>query len=111
MLYKIESRRLAAASNMTIILPRSTDRVTPIDFAPTELSQSVRAAIEKICARFGDDYWLKRDSDGNFPEEFYRALADDGWLGVCIPQAYGGSGLGVSEAAVMMQAVAASGAG
>jgi acyl-CoA dehydrogenase len=71
----------------------------------------VRAAIEKICARFGDDYWLKRDSDGNFPEEFYRALADDGWLGVCIPQAYGGSGLGVSEAAVMMQAVAASGAG
>ena len=83
----------------------------PIDFAPTELQQSVRAAIEKICARFGDDYWLKRDSDGNFPEEFYRALADDGWLGVCIPQAYGGSGLGVSEAAVMMQTVAASGAG
>ncbi|HET8919924.1 MAG TPA: acyl-CoA dehydrogenase family protein [Xanthobacteraceae bacterium] len=82
-----------------------------MDFAPTELSQSVRDAIEKICARFGDDYWLKRDSDGNFPEEFYRALADDGWLGVCIPQAYGGSGLGVSEAAVMMQAVAASGAG
>jgi acyl-CoA dehydrogenase len=71
----------------------------------------VRAAIEKICARFGDDYWLKRDSDGQFPEEFYRALADDGWLGVCIPQAYGGAGLGVSEAAVMMQAVAASGAG
>ena len=83
----------------------------PIDFAPTELQQSVRAAIEKICGRFGDDYWLKRDSDGNFPEEFYRALADDGWLGVCIPQAYGGSGLGVSEAAVMMQTVAASGAG
>ena len=59
----------------------------------------MRAAIEKICARFGDDYWLKRDNDGHFPKEFYRALADDGWLGVCIPQAYGGSGLGVSEAA------------
>jgi acyl-CoA dehydrogenase len=83
----------------------------PIDFAPTELQQSVRAAIEKICARFPDDYWLKRDSDGQFPDEFYRALADDGWLGICIPQAYGGAGLGVSEAAVMMQAVAASGAG
>jgi acyl-CoA dehydrogenase len=83
----------------------------PIDFAPSELQQSVRAAIEKICARFDDDYWLKRDSDGQFPHEFYRALADDGWLGICIPQAYGGSGLGVSEAAVMMQAVAASGAG
>jgi acyl-CoA dehydrogenase len=71
----------------------------------------VRAAVEKICARFGDDYWLKRDTDGEFPEGFYRALAADGWLGVCIPQAYGGSGLGVSEAAVMMQAVTASGAG
>jgi acyl-CoA dehydrogenase len=71
----------------------------------------VRAAIEKICARFADDYWLKRDGDGQFPEEFYRALAADGWLGICIPQAYGGAGLGVSEAAVMMQAVAASGAG
>jgi acyl-CoA dehydrogenase len=71
----------------------------------------VRTAIEKICAGFGDDYWLKRDSDGEFPEEFYRALAGDGWLGVCIPQAYGGSGLGVSEAAVMMQAITASGAG
>ena len=52
----------------------------------------MRAAVEKICARFGDDYWLKRDSDGQFPEEFYRAMAADGWLGVCIPQAYGGSG-------------------
>jgi acyl-CoA dehydrogenase len=83
----------------------------PIDFAPTELQQSVRTAIGKICVRFPDDYWLKRDSDGQFPDQFYRALADDGWLGICIPQAYGGAGLGVSEAAVMMQAVAASGAG
>ena len=71
----------------------------------------MRGAVEKICARFDGDYWLKRDSDGNFPEQFYRALADDGWLGICIPQAYGGSGLGVTEAAVMMQAVAQSGAG
>jgi acyl-CoA dehydrogenase len=71
----------------------------------------VRAAIEKICARFGDDYWLKRDRDGEFPHEFHRALAADGWLGVCIPEAYGGSGLGISEAAVMMQAIAQSGAG
>jgi acyl-CoA dehydrogenase len=111
MLYKIESRRLAAVSNMTIILPRSTDRVTPIDFALTDLQQSVRAAIEKICARFGDDYWLARDRDGEFPHEFHRALAGDGWLGVCIPEAYGGSGLGITEAAVMMETIAASGAG
>jgi acyl-CoA dehydrogenase len=71
----------------------------------------VRGAVEKICARFDGDYWLERDSDGKFPEEFYRALANDGWLGICIPQAYGGSGLGVAEAALMMQAVAQSGAG
>src|SRR6204780_3877993 len=96
---------------MTIILPRATDRVTPIDFALTDLQQSVRAAIEKICARFGDDYWLARDRDGEFPDEFYRALGAGGWLGGCIPGASGGSGLGISEAAVMMGTIAASGAG
>ena len=71
----------------------------------------MRAAIEKICARFNDDYWLTRDSDGKFPQEFHRALAADGWLGVCVPEAYGGSGLGVAEAAVMMGAITESGAG
>jgi len=85
--------------------------VTAIDFAPSELQQSLRAAIEKICARFPDDYWLERDRDGKFPDAFHRALAADGWLGVCIPQAYGGSGLGISEAAIMMETIAASGAG
>jgi acyl-CoA dehydrogenase len=89
----------------------SANGVTAIDFAPTDLQQSVRAAVEKICARFGDDYWLMRDSDGEFPEEFYRAIADGGWLGICIPQEFGGSGLGVSEAAVMMHTITASGAG
>ncbi|MGA7788373.1 MAG: acyl-CoA dehydrogenase family protein [Xanthobacteraceae bacterium] len=82
-----------------------------MDFALSELQQSVRAAIEKICARFGDEYWLKRDSDGEFPQAFYRAIAADGWLGICIPQAYGGSGLGVSDSAIMMQTITASGAG
>lgn len=71
----------------------------------------MRAAVEKICTRFDADYWLERDRDGGFPEKFYRAIADDGWLGICIPEAHGGSGLGVSEAAVMMQAITASGAG
>jgi acyl-CoA dehydrogenase len=71
----------------------------------------VRIAIEKICARFGDDYWLARDSDGEFPEAFYRAIADGGWLGTCIPREFGGSGLGVAEAAVLMHTITASGAG
>jgi acyl-CoA dehydrogenase len=85
--------------------------VTAIDFALSEFQQSLRAAVDKICARFSDDYWLARDRDGQFPADFHRALAADGWLGVCIPQAYGGSGLGITEAAIMMEAIAASGAG
>jgi acyl-CoA dehydrogenase len=71
----------------------------------------VRDAVAKICARFGDDYWLERDRDGKFPHDFHRALADGGWLGVCVPEDYGGSGLGVSEAAIMMETITASGAG
>ena len=71
----------------------------------------MRRAVDKICARFSDDYWLERDRDGKFPDRFHRSLAAEGWLGVCIPEAYGGSGLGVSEAAVMMETIAASGAG
>jgi acyl-CoA dehydrogenase len=86
-------------------------RATAIDFALSEFQLSLRAAVEKICARFGDDYWLKRDRTGEFPEDFRAAIAADGWLGICIPQAYGGSGLGVTEAAIMMQTITASGAG
>ncbi len=85
--------------------------MTAIDFALSEFQLSLRDAVEKICARFGDDYWLERDRDGEFPDEFHRALAADGWLGVCIPEAYGGSGLGITEAAIMMETIAASGAG
>jgi acyl-CoA dehydrogenase len=91
--------------------PPTTPEQTAIDFALTGLQQSVRAAIEKICARFNDDYWRERDRDGAFPDEFHRALAADGWLGVCVPEAYGGSGLGIAEAAVMMGTIAESGAG
>jgi acyl-CoA dehydrogenase len=85
--------------------------VASIDFAPTELQQDVRDAVAKICAQFGDDYWLARDRDGEFPEDFRRAIAAGGWLGICVPQAYGGSGLGISEAAIMMGTIAESGAG
>lgn len=71
----------------------------------------IRDAILKICEGFDADYWLRKDKEGGFPTEFHRALADAGWLGICIPQAYGGSGLGITEATVMMQAIAESGAG
>jgi acyl-CoA dehydrogenase len=83
----------------------------PMDFSLSAEQEAIRAAVEKICMRFGDDYWLAKDRDGGFPDDFHRAFADAGWLGVCIPQEYGGSGLGVTEAALMMQAIAESGAG
>ena len=71
----------------------------------------MREAVARVCARFDDDYWLQRDRDGEFPEEFRRAIADAGWLGICMPEAYGGSGLGITEAAIIMEAITASGAG
>src|SRR5919197_1548666 len=82
-----------------------------MDFSPGDDRQSLRTAIERICARFGDDYWLKRDRDGGFPDDFHRAFAEAGFLGICIPEEFGGAGLGVTDAAVMMQAIAESGAG
>ena len=82
-----------------------------MDFAFTPEQREIREAILKICARFGDDYWLKKDKEGGFPHDFHQALAADGWLGIAMPEDYGGSGLGVTEAALMMQAIAESGAG
>ena len=77
----------------------------------TSEQQEIRDAIFKLCAPFDDDYWLKHDREGGFPEELYQTLAKDGWLGIAIPEEYGGSGLGISEAAVKMQAIAGSGGG
>ena len=82
-----------------------------MNYTPAGDRQSLQAAIERICARFGDDYWLKRDREGGFPDDFHRAFADAGFLGICIPEEYGGAGLGITDAAVMMQAIAESGAG
>jgi acyl-CoA dehydrogenase len=76
-----------------------------------EEQRRIRAAIERLCAGFGDAYWLERDRAGGFPEEFYKAVAEGGWLGIAMPEEYGGAGLGIGEAAAMMQAVAQSGAG
>ena len=82
-----------------------------MDFALTADQEAIRDAIGKICARFDDDYWLKKDREGGFPHDFHRALAEAGWLGICMPEEYGGAGLGITEAAIMMQAIAESGAG
>jgi acyl-CoA dehydrogenase len=82
-----------------------------MDFSLTPEQERIREAIEKLCSRFPDEYWLKRDKEGGFPADFHQACAKDGWLGIAMPEAYGGAGLGITEAAVMMQAIAESGAG
>ncbi|MEI4484885.1 acyl-CoA dehydrogenase family protein [Frigidibacter sp. MR17.14] len=82
-----------------------------MDFTLSEDQEAIRSAVAAVCARFGDDYWLDRDHTGEFPHDFYDALATEGWLGICTAEAYGGSGLGITEAAIMMRTIAESGAG
>jgi acyl-CoA dehydrogenase len=82
-----------------------------MDFAFSAEQQSVREAIARICERFDDAYWLEHDREHLFPEAFYRAIAEGGWLGIAMSQDVGGSGLGITDAAIMMQTISASGAG
>ena len=82
-----------------------------MNFALTPDQLEIREAVARLCEQFGDDYWLKKDTEGGFPHEFHQAMAEAGWLGVAMPEEYGGSGLGITEAALVMQAVAQSGAG
>lgn len=82
-----------------------------MDFALSPDQEAIRDAIAAICRRFGDDYWSTRDREGGFPEDFFQAMAEQGWLGICIPEEYGGSGLGVTEAAIMMRTIAEAGGG
>jgi acyl-CoA dehydrogenase len=82
-----------------------------MDFALTDDQQNIREAVLKHCSQFSDEYWLEKDRSGEFPTEFHKSMADAGWLGVAMPESVGGAGLGITEAAVMMQAVAESGGG
>lgn len=79
------------------------------EFTPDQLA--IREAISRICKGFDAEYWLQRDREGGFPHDFHKAIADAGWLGICMPEEYGGSGLGILEAAIMLQAISESGAG
>src|SRR2546422_5656280 len=81
------------------------------EFEPGDDQAAIREGVRGVVTRFGDDYWLARDDDGKFPFEFHRAMADAGWLGITMPEEYGGSGLGVTEAAIMMHEVASHGGG
>jgi acyl-CoA dehydrogenase len=80
-------------------------------FWPTQEQEAIREAVGRICADFDDEYWRRTDETGEFPEAFARAMAEGGWLGVAMPEEYGGAGLGLTEAAHVMQTVTQSGAG
>lgn len=80
-----------------------------MQFELTDEQKAIQESVERLCAGFDKAYWLDVDTSGKFPEQFFNAMAADGWLGICIPQEYGGSGLGITEAAIMMRAVAQAG--
>jgi acyl-CoA dehydrogenase len=82
-----------------------------LDFELTDLQRSLREEVLALCGRFSLDWWRERDRTGGYPWEFVRAFGERGWLGVMVPEAYGGAGLGVTEAAVMLHAIGESGAG
>ena len=82
-----------------------------MNFTLSELQQALRAEVLALSRGFGYDYWLARDRSEEYPWEFVRAFAERGWLGTIIPEAYGGAGLGLTEAALLLHAVCESGAG
>ncbi|MBV8840334.1 MAG: acyl-CoA/acyl-ACP dehydrogenase [Alphaproteobacteria bacterium] len=81
-----------------------------MDFNLSAEQEELRAAVAKVCTRFTDSYWLAHDREGGFPHDFHAAMAEGGWLGIAMPEEFGGAGLGILEAALMMQAIAESGA-
>jgi len=82
-----------------------------LDFSLSADQEEIRSAILKLCAQYSEDYWLERDRSGEFPNDFYQTMLDAGWMGIAMPEGVGGAGLGITEAAIMMQAIAESGAG
>ena len=82
-----------------------------MDFSISDDHRAIRDGVAAVVKRFDDEYWLARDDDGEFPREFHRAMAEAGWLGITMPPEYGGAGLGVTEAAIMMHEVASHGGG
>ena len=82
-----------------------------MDFDLTVDQRLIRSAVAELAARFDDQYWMEKDAAHEFPTEFYDAFAAGGWLGITTPEEYGGSGFGITEASLLLEEVAASGAG
>jgi acyl-CoA dehydrogenase len=82
-----------------------------MDFTPDPDHEAIADAVGRVCAGFDDDYWARCDAEHAFPWDFYRLMAEGGWLGIAIPEEYGGGGRGITEAAIVLREVARSGAG
>ena len=81
-----------------------------MDFEADPDHEAIREGVRRACSDFDDDYWRRCDDEHEFPWDFYRAMADGGWIGIAIPEAYGGGGRGITEASIVVEEVAASGA-
>lgn len=81
-----------------------------MDFLETEEQSEIRDAIRRVCKDFPDEYWRSCDEEHRFPWDFYQAMAEGGWVGIAIPEEYGGGGRGITEASIILEEVAASGA-
>ena len=81
-----------------------------MDFTEDEDIEAIVDAVSAVCSRFDDDYWMHCDADHRFPWDFYKVMAEGGWVGIAIPEEYGGGGRGITEAAAILRTVAASGA-
>ena len=82
-----------------------------MDFDLTEDQATIRDAVRELAGKFDEQYWVEKDGEHEFPTEFYDAFAKGGWLGITTPEAYGGHGMGITEASILLEEVAASGAG
>ena len=81
-----------------------------MNFNETEEQRLIRESVRKLCSAFSDDYWEERDREGKFPDTFVDEMAAAGWIGIAMPEKYGGAGKGIQEAAIILEEVAASGA-
>ncbi|MGC4963201.1 acyl-CoA dehydrogenase family protein [Gordonia sp. DT101] len=80
-----------------------------MSFDLTEDQEVIRKSVAELAGRFDDHYWMEKDLAHEFPTEFYQAIADGGWLGMTIPEEYGGHGLGITEASILLEQVSRSG--
>ena len=74
-----------------------------VDMLSAEDEREIRTSLRKVMARFTDEYWMRHDMDHEFPWDFYKAMAEAGWIGICIPEEYGGGGAGHPEAALVLR--------